>query len=215
MRKMLFLSKGIQVIPEVVSYNKKIGFVPTASDLRDSPHFTKRTYRQLQAWGYDIIDISISKLSKEEITESLKSIDALFIAGGDVHYLMQQMNQKDFKEIVTKRMDEGMLFIGESAGACVACDDIAYIRPMDNPKFIPDLDSTKGLGLFPIPLIPHADHPRHGDIATQIANDIKLSISLNEDQAIFVTVGGIGNISITPVNSILGPGFKAENKRYF
>ncbi|MCP4354209.1 MAG: type 1 glutamine amidotransferase-like domain-containing protein [Proteobacteria bacterium] len=137
------------------------------------------------------------------------------ISGGNTFYLLQEIVKKDLFPVIHQKLEEGVLYIGESAGAALACEDIKYMTPMDSPELTPNLKSTKALGLFSIPVIPHADHPQHGPVAKQIAKTLPHSISLNEDQALFIEIYDDGHESILPLNSILGPGFKSVKKKYF
>lgn len=120
MKKLLLLSKGIEVFPEVVRSSKKVGFIPTAGDVFEDAFFIKRTYRQLKAWKYEIVDIDVHNLSRKRIIQLLNEVDVLFVAGGNTCYLLQELQAKDLKDIILQRMEEGMLYVGESAGAVVA-----------------------------------------------------------------------------------------------
>ena len=47
---------------------------------------------------YSITNIDITNEKKEEILKKFNSIDAIFIAGGNCFYLLQQLKQKDIIE---------------------------------------------------------------------------------------------------------------------
>lgn len=215
-RKMLFLSKGLEVMPLIVNSVNKVGFIPTAGDAFDSaPYFRTRTLRQLKSWGYDIIDMDISKMTQEEIIKSLDYIDVLFIGGGNTFYLLQEFQKKPkIRDEISRRIDEGMLYIGESAGAIIACDDISFSTSMDDTSKAPDLENTKGFGFVSTPIIPHANHPKYFKNAEEIEKTEPKSISLNEDMALFVEIEN-GCEKIIPLPSPLGAGFQATPKRYF
>ncbi|MCP4354210.1 MAG: type 1 glutamine amidotransferase-like domain-containing protein [Proteobacteria bacterium] len=79
MKKLLLISKGLEVIPEVVPFCKKIAFIPTAGDAYEEPHFVKRTFRQIKAWGYDIVELKIDEVTRNDIIKGLEGVDVLFI----------------------------------------------------------------------------------------------------------------------------------------
>ena len=100
-RKMLFLSKGLEIIPEMIPLSKKIGFIPTAGALKPGSHFVIRTRRQLETWGYNLIDLEVSSMDKTELVKLLDAVDVLFVSGGNTFYLLQELLKKDLdKEII-------------------------------------------------------------------------------------------------------------------
>src|SRR5262249_59915576 len=62
-----------------------------------------------------------------------------------------------------------LLYVGTSAGALVAGPDLAPAANLDNRREVPELESSRALGLVPFTVLPHDDDPetrhRHDEIA--------------------------------------------------
>lgn len=80
--------------------------------------------------------VDCARDSPERLAESLRSSRAVWVAGGNTFWLWHHMRTSGMAELVMQRVsDEGMLYIGCSAGAIVAGDSIetAYWKGMDDP----------------------------------------------------------------------------------
>ncbi len=91
----ILLSSNMQIIKEYVKKDSLIGFIPTASEVENDRSYTEQKRITLTQMGYNIINVELSYESKEKIIEKLNRIDALYVAGGNCFYLLQQIKQKD------------------------------------------------------------------------------------------------------------------------
>lgn len=55
----------------------------------------KKDREDLGKMKFNVVDIDISKESKETIIEKFNSVEAIFVAGGNCFYLLQQLKLKD------------------------------------------------------------------------------------------------------------------------
>lgn len=94
----ILLSSNKQVIKKYLRENSKIGFIPTASELDSDRWYMEKDKNDLINMKYSITNIDITNEKKEEILKKFNSIDAIFIAGGNCFYLLQQLKQKDIIE---------------------------------------------------------------------------------------------------------------------
>ena len=91
----ILLSSNKEIIKEYIAENFTIGFIPTASELDDDRWYMEKDKEDLSKMNYNVITIEISKENKAEIIEKFNNIDAIFIAGGNSFYLLQQLKIKN------------------------------------------------------------------------------------------------------------------------
>ncbi len=86
-----------------------------------------------------------------EPAQTLGEYDAIFIGGGNTFRLLKALYDHDLIGVIRKRVSDGMLFIGSSAGSNVACPTIRTTNdmPIVQP---PSLDA---LNLVSFQINPH------------------------------------------------------------
>ncbi len=184
----ILLSLNKNIIKQYIPQNSKIGFVPTASELENDRWYMEKDRADLIKMNYNIIDIEISKESKQEILEKLDIIDAIFIAGGNSFYLLQELKNKKIIEDLIK-FANNKTYIGTSAGACIACPKIDYIKKLDDKSQAPLLDNYEALNLVDFYVLPHY---KSKEKYTKLADEIEKEylnydfIKLSNEQAIIV-----------------------------
>ena len=123
----ILLSSNKEIIKKYIKENSIIGFIPTASELDNDRWYMKKDKEDLNKMNYNIVNIDISKESKEEILEKFNNIDAIFIAGGNSFYLLQQLKIKNvLQELINFATNK--IYVGSSAGSCIACPSIDYVE---------------------------------------------------------------------------------------
>ena len=63
----ILLSSNKEIIKEYIAEKSKIGFIPTASELDDDRWYMEKDREDLIKMKFNVIDIDISKESKEKI----------------------------------------------------------------------------------------------------------------------------------------------------
>jgi len=112
--------------------------------------------------------IDCAQDSAESMQEVLRQSHAVYVLGGNTFYLLYHMRRSGLDVLIRRRvLDEGLLYVGCSAGAIVAGRSIstAFWKGWDDPHVV-DTDwsephTTAGLELVGASLFPHYDHSRH------------------------------------------------------
>lgn len=104
--------------------------------------------------GFEIVDIEISTEDKSVIVEKLNNIDALYIAGGNCFYLLQQIKMKNILQELIDFANK-KIYIGASAGSCIACPSIRYVHNLDDKSAAPLLTDYNSLNLINAYILPH------------------------------------------------------------
>nr|WP_303972709.1 Type 1 glutamine amidotransferase-like domain-containing protein [Streptococcus merionis] len=99
--------------------------------------------------------LDIAQENRENCDLAIRSCNCLCISGGNTFYLLQELKKKNLVELIKQRVTEGMLYIGESAGAIIASRSIEYSHIMDEPNIATELKDYSGLNLWSKYLLPH------------------------------------------------------------
>ena len=87
--------------------------------------------------------------------QAIKNSGCLCISGGNTFYLLQELKRNGLLDLIKQKVQDGMLYIGESAGAIIACPDISYNQIMDDKTVATELTNYSGMGLVDYYVLPH------------------------------------------------------------
>lgn len=76
-------------------------------------------------------------------TEELKAFDAVFVSGGDCTVLCREMVRTGFDRIIEKAINNGLLYVGISAGSMYAAGNLDDGLHIINNPIIPHWNGTK------------------------------------------------------------------------
>ena len=78
----------------------------------------------------------------------LRNCDCIYITGGNTFFLMQELRRTGTDRLIVEQVEEGKLYIGESAGAMVFAPNIEYAKKMDNHlSMTPGFNDFTALGI--------------------------------------------------------------------
>jgi len=66
---------------------------------------------------------ALSSLEKE-LRDILKDKDAVYVEGGNTFYLLKAVRESSFDKVIKDLIEEGLIYLGASAGAYMACPTI-------------------------------------------------------------------------------------------
>ena len=116
-------------------------------------HYKNRA--TLKDGGFICDDYDITGMSEADIKNDLDKYKVIYVEGGNTAYLLQQAQKNNFGNYIKERVNNGMIYISESAGSVIAGPDIyANSRPGKTPADY-GLTDTKGFGLVNFEIMPH------------------------------------------------------------
>lgn len=184
----ILLSRNKKIIREYIEEKSKIGFIPTASELDNDKWYIKKDIEDLNGMNFNIVYIDISNESKEEIVKKFNDIESVFVAGGNSFYLLQQLKIKNvLQELI--ELANNKIYVGSSAGACIACPSIEYVQKLDNKLQAPLLNDYNAMNLVDFYVLPHY---KSKEKYTKIADEIEKNynnykfVKISNEQAIIV-----------------------------
>jgi len=170
----------------------KVAFIPTAGNILKDNWFVAEDRNKLIDLDFKVIDINLEGKTKNQLSEEMKGVDIIFVAGGNTFYLLQETRKSGFDEIVDSFVKKGGIYIGSSAGTLLAGPSIELAKDIDNQAEAPELKSFDGLGLVDFIVLPHCDVKEFKDKIDQNLEkhkDYKYKIiKISDNQA--VTVNG-------------------------
>lgn len=183
MKKLILVSMLCQVTdlvrkvePELAG--KTVTYIPTAGIVEEIDGMIENETNTLQSLGLKVDVLDVSSASYESIVSALTKNDIIFVGGGNTFYLLQELRRSGADKIVVQEVNKGKLYIGESAGAVIACPDIGYCSGMDSPEKAPDLTDYTGLGLVDFYIVPHIGNEEMGEAAKKAVEEYNSRLDL-------------------------------------
>ena len=128
---------------------KGVLFVPYA--LYDAAAYAAMARERFQKMGYELTSIHTSPNPRDAVGEA----DAVFIGGGNTFRLLKALYDLGILDPIRDRVNNGMPYIGSSAGSNVAGPTIRTTKDMP----IVQPPSFDALGLVPFQISPHFQDP--------------------------------------------------------
>ncbi len=113
----------------------------------------KYNKQSMEDAGFDVFEYTITGKSIEEMRADLTSVDVVYVEGGSLVWMLQQVRETGFDVLVKEMINAGTPYIGTSTGSFIMAPDTEAGLALEN-YFEADFDS-KGLGVVNFLLMPH------------------------------------------------------------
>jgi len=163
--KRIFLASSISVAAKSIAaeiskeYGNKVRrllFITTASEPKEGDLSWQKDNRQgLADAGFVISDFTITGKTGDEIQSAIKSVDVIHFNGGNVFYLLKQLQLTNSIEMFKSAIEQGKIYTGSSAGSIIAAPNIFAARNLDSVKQTGELEDYLGFGLIDFLIFPH------------------------------------------------------------
>jgi dipeptidase E len=192
----LFLtSNGAPALSEIIPLlpfkpdGKKVSYVTTASVVNGLvPEWMNTNIEIIEKAGFIVDRIDISTLTPDDMEEAFSGSDLIWVGGGNTLFLLQEVRKSGFDNYLTKKILEGIPYVGASAGSIILGPDLKFELYASKT---PELTSYEGLNLFPYAPYVHFDaewtKEFYVDILKFSLENNKSFITLRDDQFIYVT----------------------------
>ncbi len=134
---------------------QEILFIPTAANVEEYRGYVDEGIAVLKETGCSVNILDIATTPHSKSVQAIKNSACLCIAGGNTFYLLQELKRNGLLDLIKQKVQDGMLYIGESAGAIIACPDISYNQIMDDKTVATELTNYSGMGLVDYYVLPH------------------------------------------------------------
>ncbi|WP_314579971.1 Type 1 glutamine amidotransferase-like domain-containing protein [uncultured Streptococcus sp.] len=194
--KQLFLCSyfaGVKDLFGQYASEKKLGnqvlFIPTAGNVEDYRGYIDEALQTFEDLGFQVEVLDISACDRETAQAKIFQSKLLYVSGGNTFYLLQELKKKQLMSLIKEQIADGMIYVGESAGAVITAEDIDYIRLMDDKEVAGELSDTVALKEADFYLLPHVGEEPFAESAKAILETYgdKLNLlPLNNRQAVLV-----------------------------
>ncbi len=129
----------------------RIAFIPFASVENDA-----KAYRDMVKNGLNNESYNIEIVDPKSAKESLEQAEVIMVGGGNTFKLLHDIYQLKLLDVIRDKVNDGVPYIGWSAGANIISPSIATTNdmPIIEPK------SFNALGLFPFQINPHYNNEK-------------------------------------------------------
>lgn len=162
MKNNIFLtSDAATVLHDVVKHfdfenKKKVLFIETSGETHDGGKpWIDNAKKKMKQLGFDIILYTITNKTENEIEKALEDIDILYVAGGNSAYLLYQSQRNNFAKVLKKFIENGGIYIGQSAGSIIAGPSIYPLYKPENNEWFEKLSNYDGYNLVDFVTVPH------------------------------------------------------------
>jgi dipeptidase E len=119
-----YLDHAEAAIRDFLGKTPRVVFVPYALSDRDG--YAAQARGRLEKMGYGLDSVHQVADPREAVSRA----EALFIGGGNTFRLLRELQRLSLLEPIRRRVEEGMPYIGSSAGSNVACPTIRTTNDM-------------------------------------------------------------------------------------
>lgn len=192
MKRLLLASSGVGALRALAGdpSGLRLAFVPDAAGpAAETKLWVRADRRQLAALGCEVSTLELASAERGDVEEALSAADAVFVTGGNSYLLLSHALRSGFADVVVPLVESGaLLYVGTSAGALLAGPDLEPAASPDNRAVVPELESTRALGLVRITVLPHDDEPGRAEhhAALVAAHPERELVRLTDDRAVVV-----------------------------
>ena len=174
--KELFLSSSFKDVATIFAdfkqdlKGKTVTFIPTASIVEKVVFYVASGKKALEKLGLKVDILEISTAESEEINTKLRNNDFIYVTGGNIFFLLQELKRTGADKIIAEEVNAGKVYIGESAGAMITSPNVEYATAMDSVKKAPNLENFDALGLVPFYTVPHYTNSPFQKVAQKVVD---------------------------------------------
>lgn len=132
----------------------RVAYIPIAAKHVEDDSYAKKDVEIMQEEGFVIDEIDLTLLQGEELEARLRQSDFLYVQGGNPYLLLKFARESGFMEIVPRLIEEGMPYVGKSAGAYILGPDVIVPEWLETDDEAErwnrnDVQDTHGMGIVP------------------------------------------------------------------
>ncbi len=169
--KRIFLASSVDVTAKAIADEiqkefgadkKRLLFITTASELKKQQDlgWQNDDRKSLTNAGFEVTDWTIAGKSGDEIQQIIETFDVIHFNGGNVFYLLKQLQLTNSIDIFRKAVESGKIYTGSSAGSMIASPNILPAKTLDKIEDAKKLKDFSGMAIVDFLVMPHwgSDH---------------------------------------------------------
>ncbi len=163
-----------------------MAYITTASKGVGDLAYMERAKGIFDKNGYDYEELDLDGKNEKWLEEYLSKFDVVYVQGGNTFYLLKSIRESGFDKVIKKLLPKGLIYIGASAGAYVACPSIEMMMWKGNKYDHYGVTDLTGMNLVPFLVSVHYS-PEYFDLLKEKSSKAAYPVRiLNDRQAILV-----------------------------
>lgn len=192
-KTLLLTSAGMAMKAEIVkllqkpAYDVNVGFITTAykNKIQEDEYYVNTDLKIMKELGFNVQEIDIDGKRSGELMRLFQIKDIIFIADGNVFYLLASMKKCGFEGVIRKLLKRGIVYVGAGAGSLVTGYNIETAEWFGE-KNMSGLKNLKALNLIPFNILAHYK-PEYAEITQKKIQKSKYPVKIiTDEQAVFV-----------------------------
>jgi dipeptidase E len=143
--------------------------------------------------GFVVELFDLAGKTRDDTVAALDRADVVFVGGGNTFHLIHHMKESSFYDEIGARVENGLVYVGSSAGSVAATPDISYAASVDDPSK-GGHHGNAGLGFIDRPVLPHMDHAAFAPYVRAIADAFDAAgteyYGLDDNEAVLIDENG-------------------------
>lgn len=196
-KTILLTSAGMDVKEEILKIlpkpanQTKVAHIITASKVEGDLSYLEKENQIMRKVGLDVESVDIEGKTENELRILLKNKDIIYVQGGNSFYLLKHARESGFDKVVKEFIENGIIYIGVSAGSYIACPTIEMAAWKHQDKNTVGLTDLTALNLVPFLLSVHYK-PKYKDVLKEAITKTKYPVRiLTDDQALLIRNGEV------------------------
>ena len=168
---------------------KQVLFIPTAGNVEEYRDYIDEAKVVFEDLGFAVEVLDLAQTDQETAQAKIFQTKLLYIAGGNSFQLLQKLKKKHLLSLIREQIADGMVYVGESAGAIITAEDIDYSKLMDDKGVAGELSDTAALNEVDFYVLPHVGEEPFAESTQAILDTYgdKLNLlPINNSQAVLV-----------------------------
>ena len=120
------LEFGEEIIRDFLGDRRRILYLPYAIVMDDRAGFIKTMQRRFDELGHELLSIE----DLDDPVAALNEFDVIAVNGGNTFQLLHCLYKHELVEAIRQRVQDGMLYLGWSAGSNITCPTICTTNDM-------------------------------------------------------------------------------------
>ncbi|MEK9134955.1 MAG: Type 1 glutamine amidotransferase-like domain-containing protein [Patescibacteria group bacterium] len=157
----LFLTSDVNTVAEDIrqkidqrNSNLRTAFITTPIEKEEGDlDWHEQNKASMINAGFDIFEYTITGKSLEDLRRDLKNVDIVYVEGGSLVYMMNQVRLSGFDVFIREFIENGGKYIGTSTGSFIMAEDTAPGLSLET--YLEDNFNAKGIGLVNFLVMPH------------------------------------------------------------
>ena len=179
----------------------RVAYIPMASKYVEDDSYAREDVAIMLDEGFVVDEVDLASLHGEELEGRLRQSDFLYVQGGNPYLLLKFARESGFMEIVPRLIEEGVPYIGKSAGAYILAPDVIVPEWLETDEEAKrwnrnDVKDTHGMGVVPFLWVAHYTDDYRDRLERGLETTKHPVRAITNDQAFLITDEGTELVGI-------------------